>query len=181
VGLVANEDGTFRVILAGSLGAKPGLGVLAYESLPIDEVLPLIVAALRLFHAEGERTNRSRARLRHLREQLGNEVFLARIEELLQIEKRESSWPAPTFRRVEKELPLVDRLVLPLGDISPELVLELMDAVEAVGAEVRLGMEHDLLILGGSKPVLSPKLAVLSGGNVVVACGCGPHFCCIAT
>jgi sulfite reductase beta subunit-like hemoprotein len=170
VGLVANEDGTFRVILAGSLGAKPGLGVLAYESLPIDEVLPLIVAALRLFHAEGERTNRSRARLRHLREQLGNEVFLARIEELLQIEKRESSWPAPTFRRVEKELPLVDRLVLPLGDISPELVLELMDAVEAVGAEVRLGMEHDLLILGGAKPVLSPKLAVLSGGNVVVAC-----------
>ena len=170
VGLVANEDGTFRVILAGSLGAKPGLGIVAYESLPIGDVLPLIVAVLRLFHAEGERTNRNRARLRHLRERLGDEAFLARVEELLQIEKRESSWPAPTLRCVEAELPLVERLVLPLGDIAPELVLELMDAVEAVDAEVRLGMEHDLLILGSAKPVLSPRLAALSGGNAVVAC-----------
>lgn len=169
-GFVANEDGTFRVILAGSLGAKPGLGLLAYEALPIGDVLPLMVAVLRLFHSEGERTNRSRARLRHLRERLGDEVFLVRVEELLQIEKRESSWPAPTLRRVENELPLVERLVLPLGDIAPEMVLELMDAVEAVGAEVRLGMEHDLLILGGAKPVLSPSLAALSGSNAVVAC-----------
>ena len=170
VGLVANEDGSFRVIMAGSLGAKPSLGVLAYESLPIGDVLPLIVAALRLFHAEGERTNRSRARLRHLRERLGDDVFLARIEELLQIETREAHWPAPALRRVENELPLQDRWFLPLGDIAPDMVLELMDAVEAVDAEVRLGMEHDLLILGGRKPVLSPRLAALSGSNAVVSC-----------
>ena len=170
VGLVANEDGSFRVILAGSLGAKPGLGLLAYESLPIGDVLPLIVGVLRLFYAEGERTNRSRARLRHLRERLGDEVFLARVEELLQIEKRESNWPAPMLRRVEAEVPLQDRLFLPLGDIAPDMVLELMDAVAAVKGEVRLGMEHDLLILGGAKSVLSPRLATLSGGNAVVAC-----------
>jgi len=169
-GLTANEDGTFRVVLAGSLGAKPDLGVVAHESLPRGDVLPLIVAALRLFHAEGERTNRSRARLRHLRQRLGDEVFLARVDELLQIEKREGGWPAPPLRRVEDEPPLAERLALPLGDIAPEMVLELMDAVEAVGAEVRLGLEHDLLILGGVKPSLGPRLAALGGGNTVVAC-----------
>jgi sulfite reductase beta subunit-like hemoprotein len=170
VGLVANEDGSFRVILAGSLGVKPDLGLLAHEALPIGDVLPLIVAVLRLFHAEGERTNRSRARLRHLRERLGDDVFLARVEGLLRVERLESNWPSPTLRRVVAEVPPQDRLFLPLGDIAPEMVLELMDAVEAVGAEVRLGMEHDLLILGGQKPALSPRLAAFSGGNAVVAC-----------
>lgn len=56
VGLTANQDGSFRVVLAGSLGAKPGLGLQVYDSLPPDDVLPLIVAVLRLFHVEGERT-----------------------------------------------------------------------------------------------------------------------------
>ena len=82
VGLVANPDGSFRVILAGSLGAKPDLGLLVYDSLPLDDVLPLIVAVLRLFHAEGDRTNRSRARLRHLRQRLGEETFRSRVDEL---------------------------------------------------------------------------------------------------
>ncbi len=168
VGLVANEDGSFRVILAGSLGAKPSLGLVAYDALPIGDVLPLIVAVLRLFHGEGERTNRSRARLRHLRERLGDEIFLARVEELLQIEKRESHWPAPTLRHVENELLLLNRLLLPLGDIAPDVVLELMDAVEAVNGEVRLGMSHDLLILGNTEPTLTPRL--VRNGHTVVAC-----------
>ncbi len=170
VGLVANEDGRFRVILAGSLGAKPGLGLLAYPSLPLEDVLPLIVAVLRLFHAEGDRTHRSRARLRHLRQRLGDEVFLARVNELLLMEKQESRWPAPTMRRVERERRLFSRLLLPLGDITPDMVLELMDVVESVQGEVRLGLSHDLLLLGHAEPVLSARLAALREGPAIVAC-----------
>lgn len=170
VGLVANEDGRFRVILAGSLGAKPGLGLLAYPSLPIEDVLPLIVAVLRFFHAEGDRTTRNRARLRHLRQRLGDEVFLARVSERLQIEKQESPWPTPTMWRVQREQRLLDRLQLPLGDIAPDMVLELMDAVEAVRGEVRLGLSHDLLLLGNAEPVLSARLAAFRDGPAIVAC-----------
>ena len=93
VGLVANPDGSFRVILAGSLGAKPDLGLLVYDSLPLDDVLPLVVAVLRLFHAEGDRTNRSRARLRHLRQRLGEETFRSRVDELLKKRNRKAIGP----------------------------------------------------------------------------------------
>ena len=170
IGLEANPDGGFRVILAGSLGAKPDLGLLVYDSLPLDDVLPLVVAVLRLFHAEGSRTNRSRARLRHLRQRLGEKAFRDRVDELLKIEKREGHWPTPTMRRVETEVPLRERFCLPQGDIAPDMVSEVVETVRAVNGEVRLGMCHDLLILAETPPALSPRLAALSGENPVVAC-----------
>ncbi len=120
VGLAANRDGDFRVILAGSLGAKPDLGLLVYESFPLADVLPLVVAVLRLFHAEGDRGNRGRARLRHLRQRLGEEAFRSRVDELLKTEKRDGHWPKPALRRVETSVPCRARLRLPLGDITPD-------------------------------------------------------------
>ena len=170
VGLVANPDGDFQVILAGSLGAKPGLGLLIYQALPLEDVLPLVAAVLRLFHAEGERTNRSRARLRHLRQRLGDEAFRNCVEELLQKEKRDGRWPVPVLHRVETVVPLRERLCLPQGDIAPDMVLEVVEAVRTVGGEVRLGMCHDLLIFAQTKPTLGPQLAALCGENSVVAC-----------
>jgi ferredoxin-nitrite reductase len=170
VGLVANQDASFRVILAGSLGAKPGLGLLAYDALPLGDVLPLIVAVLRLFHAEGERTHRSRARLRHLRQRLGDEAFRNRVEEVLQTEKQQNHWPVPRLQRVEGEVPLRARLHLRLGDIAPDVVLEMVESVRASSAEVRLGVCHDLLIFAETKPSLTPRLAALSAESCVVAC-----------
>lgn len=170
VGLVAKADGDFRVILAGSLGVKPDLGLLVYDSLPLDDVLPLVVAVLRLFHAEGDRTNRSRARLRHLRQRLGEEAFRSHVDELFKKEKQDGHWPTPTLRRAETALTLRARLCLPLGDIAPDMVLEMAEAVRTAKGEVRLGMCHDLLIFAEAEPVLSPRLAALSGGNSVVAC-----------
>lgn len=170
VGLVANPNGTFRAILAGSLGAKPNLGLLAYDSLPVDDVVPLVVAVLRWFHAEGDRTSRSRARLRHLRERLGEDSFRSRMEYLLQEEKREHSWPSATLRLVKTASPPCDRLCLPLGDIAPEALLELVKAVIAVDGEIRLGMCHDLLIFAHAKPTLNPRLAAWRGSGAMVAC-----------
>jgi sulfite reductase (ferredoxin) len=170
VGLVANQDGAFCAILAGSLGARPDLGLLVYDSLPMEDLLPLVVASLRLFHAEGDRTNRSRARFRHVRQRLGEESFRSRVEELLQQEQREGRWPRPALRLVEAEVPLREQLHLPLGDITPDIVLELVDAVRAADGEVRLGMCHDLLIFAKAKPTLSPRLMALSVEPSIVAC-----------
>ncbi len=170
LGLAANPDGSFRVVLAGSLGPEPALGVLAYESLPPDEVLPLAVAVLRLFYAEGDRAKRGRARLRHLRQRLGTDVFLSRVEEFFQRERREGRWRTPTLRRVESAVPPPDRLCLPLGDIDPGELLELVEAVRAAGGEVRLGMCHDLLIFAETTVALGPRLAAWRGKSPVVAC-----------
>ncbi len=170
VGLAANPDGTFRVILAGSFGAKPDLGLLAYESLPLDDVLPMVVAALRLFHAEGDRASRGRARLRHMRQRLGEEVFRRRVAELLREERGEGRWPRTGLHRVETPVPLCDRLYLPLGDITPAMVAELAGAMRAAEGEVRLGLCHDLLVFAAAAPALSPPLAALRCGSPVVAC-----------
>jgi len=169
-GLAVSADGRLRAILAGSLGPRPGLGLPAYDALEVGEILPLLIASLRLFYDEGDRANRGRARLRHVRERLGDEVFRQRIDELFRTEKASGVWPAPALRRVEIETPLAARLFLPLGDIAAEPALELGAAVEAAGAELRLGLEHDLLIFGTTPLAGSPQLCALREGPHVVAC-----------
>jgi sulfite reductase beta subunit-like hemoprotein len=170
LGLAANPQGTFRAVLAGSLGSKPGTGMLMHEELEVDEVLPLLAAALKLFYAEGDRTKRTRARLRHVRQRMGDEVFRQRIDELFREEKAAAFPRQPRLRRVERETPLQAHLLLPLGDIEPDAAIELGEAVEAAGAELRLGLEHDLFAFGGTPLGLSPALAALTGGPAVVAC-----------
>jgi sulfite reductase beta subunit-like hemoprotein len=170
VGLAANPDGDFRVILAGSLGVKPDLGLLVYDSLPLEDVLPLVVAVLRLFHAEGDRTNRTRARLRHLRQRLGEAAFRSRVDELLQKEKQEGHWLTPTLHRVETAAPLQEHLYLPLGDIAPDMILELVEVVMLSGGKIRLGMSHDLLVFSETPPLLTRRQAALRDENSIVAC-----------
>jgi sulfite reductase (ferredoxin) len=98
LGLVCKEDGTFQAIGAGSLGARPGAGILLYDELPVEHVVPLVRAALTVFNAEGDRENRSRARFRHVRERLGDEVFRQRLDdafrgELASTEDRATTGP----------------------------------------------------------------------------------------
>ena len=170
LGLVANADGTMRAVIAGSLGARPDLGLLLYEALPPGEILPLVSAALRLFFAEGDRRRRGRARLRHVRQRLGDARFRDRIESLLQEERRSLSVPDPTLQRVKQEVPLRARLSLPLGDIAPDAAIELADGVEAAGAQLRLGLQHDLFVYGHAPVRLSPGLQTLVDRPRIVAC-----------
>lgn len=170
LGLVANHDGTFRAVVAGSLGSRPATGILLDDALAVECVLPLTVGLLRLFHAEGDRKHRHRARLRHVRERLGEEAFRERVEKLFQEELADGSHGAPHVRRVGNDTPLQARLRLPLGDIMPEAAIELGRAVEEVDAKLRIGLEHDLLLYGHSPPALSAALSALSTRMPVVAC-----------
>ena len=168
IGLVACSDGMFRAIVAGSLGARPGTGIEAYTGLKPDELIPLVIAALRLFNAEGDRQNRARARLRHVRERLGDDAFLKQLDALFQKEKVDGQWPVPKVPRVSGEPLKETRLRLPLGDISPDLAVELADAAEATGTTVRLGFEHDIFLYGGIE--LGAGLQALVGGPSIVSC-----------
>lgn len=170
LGLVANPDGTFQAMVAGSLGAKPGTGLLLFDSLEVEKVLPLVHAVLTLFHSEGDRLHRHRARLRHVRERFGDEAFLQRVKTLLQTAVAARSYPVLQMSRVENETPLQYRLPLPLGDIMPEDALELARVAEEAEAELRLGMEHDLFLFGKRTFALSPKLASLASNVTVVTC-----------
>lgn len=170
LGLVANPDGTFRAMVAGSLGANPGTGLLLFESLKLEEVLPLVHALLKLFHEEGDRAHRYRARLRHVRERLGDTAFIQRIHVILQAELEAWHDPVPPMYQVENDTPLQCRLSLPLGDITAENALRLADSLEKAETELRIGLEHDLLLFGDVLPELNAELADFQEGVSVLAC-----------
>jgi sulfite reductase (ferredoxin) len=171
VGLVARADGTFRAMLAGSLGARPRAGVVFHDGLMPAEAVRLVIAAVRLFEQEGDRNKRSRARLRHVRERLGDDVFRARMWALFEQELngRPVSVSVPTQRRWQS-VSLQVRLQLPCGDIHAEAAVELSEAVVRARAELRIGLEHELLVWGRQGVSLPASLEELVDGPRVVAC-----------
>ena len=75
----------------------------AAESLDAKQAVAFVLAALRLFHAEGDRHNRAKARLRHVRERLGDATFLERLEREFQQELlRNPGVTAPDLPAVAK-------------------------------------------------------------------------------
>ena len=170
VGLIVQPGGAIRAVVAGSLGARPGTGILFDGTLSAATVLSFVVAALRLFHAEGDRTQRSRARLRHVRERMGDAAFLRRLDDLFREESRDAHGPGPDLAPVNARAKLLCRLRPPLGDLAPDLARELAGAVEAAGAELRIGFEHDLLVYGEAPPALKPSLQKLVSEPCIVSC-----------
>src|SRR6266545_4236135 len=65
----------FRVYLGGGLGASPHLAHLYTEFLPVEELLNLAAATLRLFDRYGERKARMKARMKFLVQSLGWDSF----------------------------------------------------------------------------------------------------------
>lgn len=85
VGLIAKvKDGVkgFKVMVGGGLGAQPRMAELAYEFIPLNEVIPFIEACVRLFDRYGERANRAKARLKYLVADWGIEGLKERIDEI---------------------------------------------------------------------------------------------------
>ena len=80
-----NETGEakrgFRVYLGGGLGAAPHLAQLYTDFLPVEELLNLAAAALRLFDRYGERKARMKARMKFLVESMGWEAFRIALDE----------------------------------------------------------------------------------------------------
>jgi ferredoxin-nitrite reductase len=159
------------VIGAGSLGARPRTGIELYEAIEPGEAVALVVAALRFFNAEGDRERRTRARLRHVRERLGDEAFRARLDEAFRAELSAGAGASGIeLPRVEGGLPRQAHLRPPLGDLEPSEAEALADAADGARAEMRLGIEHDLLIYGAGPVELGAGLEAMRGGPAVVAC-----------
>ena len=105
-----------------------------------------------------------------MRERLGDEVFCRRIDELLSAERDCFTAPVPAMRLVETDTPLAAHLHFPLGDLDPEIAEELCADAEAAGAELRIGLEHDLLVFGRSPLRLPSAVAPFAVGPTLVAC-----------
>lgn len=71
----------FAVYVAGSLGSTPEIAHLWKEFIPEADLLPLCEAVVSVFHRDGERKNRKKARLKFLLRKIGEAEFLRRLDE----------------------------------------------------------------------------------------------------
>lgn len=83
------EDGKpyFRVYGGGGLGRNAAKAIILEEKIETSEILYYVQAMKELFEAEGDRTNRNKARIRYIVTRLGEEGFKARFLEALKIVK----------------------------------------------------------------------------------------------
>lgn len=75
-----SEERGFKVMVAGGLGAQPIAAQVAYEFLPVEQMISFSEAAVRVFNHYGERNNRHKARLKYLLAKIGLPEFLLLVE-----------------------------------------------------------------------------------------------------
>jgi sulfite reductase (ferredoxin) len=76
-----DERRGFKVYLGGGLGTAPKMAQLYTEFLPVEEILNLAAAVVRLFDRYGERKARMKARMKFLIESMGWDNFVAALDE----------------------------------------------------------------------------------------------------
>ena len=192
----------FRIAVGGATGHKTfarDLGVLVKP----EEVLKVVVALTRVYIANGCRTDRKKARLKHLLETWTLEQYLAETEKLLGVKLLRA--PADLKCEISNlKLPEVPHshigvfpqkqaglnyvgVALPVGQLTPKQMLRLADLADNYGSgEVRLTVWQNLIIPNVSAAFVEPlKQALVKMGlhwqqsNVrsgVVACT-GNAYC----
>ncbi len=170
LGFLIQPDATFRVVGAGSLGPIPRTGIDLYEQVPAEAVLPLAAAVLELFIELGERNNRSRARLRHIRERLGDEPFRTELDRRFQTLRKRQAWPSVPLPHGRSGYRHLYALQLPGGDLTAQAALELAQTAQSAGAVLRITLSHSLELYANTPFPLPPSLRHLTDLPCVVAC-----------
>lgn len=141
---IATSRTTVRVIGAGSLGARPEMGIVLFESLPIADVLPLVAASLKIFVEHGDRENRRKARFRHIRQRLGDAAFLEMLNDSLQKEKDSRDWPTLELENGLTGWDKHIRLQTVNGDLSAQHALLLAAAAVEQNARLRINLTQGI-------------------------------------
>jgi ferredoxin-nitrite reductase len=154
------EEILFRIALGGATGHKSfarDLGVVV----PPAEINKVVAAIVRVFIENGCRTNRKKARLKHLLETVTFEEYLALVEKKLGTTLRRAPYEASQMRWASQELahshvgdfPQKQRgfnyvgATCPVGHITPKQLLRVAELAELYGnGEVRLTVWQNFII-----------------------------------
>jgi ferredoxin-nitrite reductase len=154
------DEVLFRIALGGATGHKAfarDLGVVV----PPNEINKVVVAIVRVFIANGNRSDRKRARLKHLLEKWTLEQYLAETEKLLGKQLRRAPYDASQMRWASQELahshvgdfpqkqPGLNYVgaTCPVGQLTPKQMLRLAELAELYGnGEVRLTVWQNFII-----------------------------------
>jgi ferredoxin-nitrite reductase len=154
------EEILFRIGLGGATGHKAfarDLGVIV----PPTEINKVVAAIVRVFIERGCRTDRKKARLKHLLEKMSLDEYLAAVEKKLGRQLRRAPYDPAQMRWASHELPhshIGDYpqkqpglnyvgVALPIGQITPRQMLRLADLADNYGSgEVRLTVWQNLIL-----------------------------------
>ncbi|MFZ9023773.1 MAG: hypothetical protein ACO3BO_03400 [Anaerohalosphaeraceae bacterium] len=159
-----------RVIGAGSLGARPETGIVLYEQLAVNDVIALTLAAIRLFRDHGDRENRRKARLRHIRQRLGNTEFLGLLHDYFLKEKENGVSSQIELSNGQKDWSQVATIQTVAGDLEPQHALILAQAAIEANAHIRINFHHGLDIYAQSAFDLPEELKPFTNLPRIVAC-----------
>lgn len=179
LGLVAaeHEGGwSLAAVVAGSLGAQPGTGITFRALMVPSEAVLLAEAAVELFAREGDRANRRRARLRHVRERMGDGPFLEALTQQFEHVRRQCPPEDVFINRCETGLNGQVRLHFANGDVSPAAADELARLAESEQSAVNIAAHHSVMVFGPSQDELEELLGAYTAlppagtDATVVAC-----------
>jgi sulfite reductase (ferredoxin) len=186
LGFVAEQhDGQwfFRAVVAGSLGARPGTGMLYADRILAREVPALCLAAVTVFAAHGDRERRTRARLRHVRQRLGDDAFRALLDDAFDAARADHEWPDVELPEATGGLAARVTLTFANGDVTPAAADALAALTDRDDLAVRIANHHRVILLGPDEQVLREALSaheVLADASrpqaAVVACP-GKRWC----
>ncbi len=166
-----NGRAFFQVIGAGSLGPRPAAGIVLRDELAFEDAPAFARAALILFNEYGDREHRSKARLRHVRERLGDGSFLEVLDGFFS-GQRETTASGPATASPATGLHRVALLAFPCGLVTAAQAR----AIARSGLTARI-QNHHRVALYAREPadVLSeleadPVLGSLMGGHNIVSC-----------
>jgi len=150
----------FRVALGGATGHKAfacDLGVVV----PPAEINKVVVAALRVYIERGCRTDRKKARLKHLLEKMSLDEYLTAVEKKLGKQLRRAPYDPVQMRWGSHELPHSHvgdfpqkqrglnyiGATCPVGQITPKQMLRLAELADSYGSgEIRLTVWQNFII-----------------------------------
>ena len=136
LGFFAHErDGIcgFSVYAGGGMGAHSALGIRIEEFVSAEAIFEVAEAVKRLFDKNGDRANRSKARLRFVVERLGTESFRQTYREELELVRREGIEAPVVSVQERKQGTYALGVQLALGDIAASHLHALADIASDLG------------------------------------------------
>jgi sulfite reductase beta subunit-like hemoprotein len=179
--LMHGTNVTIKLIGAGSLGAKPETGIELADTIKPEHIPALALAALRIFNTHGNRANRRKARLRHIRQELGDQAFIALFKNeyaacMTQVP------PGPPVPLTASGMHPAVELTIPCGLLAPDQAEALSTILMQTHARARIQNHHRLSLFAADSEALcaalreNPVLQPLLSGPDIVSCP-GTTFC----
>jgi sulfite reductase (ferredoxin) len=179
VGFVLQSDGTYTLLGAGSIGSPPRTAMMLSSCLLSAEGVAAVAAATRLFNRLGDRENRHKARLRHVRERLGDEAFKSLFTEEFHLALKAADETPTILASPRNGYSQITCLRFPFGNISPKQAYALAGAVEQAEGQIRIDLEHGVWLVTKKALHLPAELNALTASPHITCCP-GSTFCASA-